>query len=80
MAMATSGQRRSLGDRERVKRWNNVEAMGTAWLECSQLDDPAMASKNDFSMLVLKYIQALVAMVDIERKMRKAKVYILLSD
>lgn len=74
VAMATSAQRRSLGDRERVKRWNNVEAMGTAWLECSQLADAAMASEKDFSMLVLKYIQALVAMVDIARKTRQAEI------
>ena len=77
VAMATSAQRRSLGDRERVKRWNNFEAMGTAWLECSQLADAAMASEKDFSMLVLKYIQALAAMFDKARNMRQEEVYII---
>lgn len=74
VAMATSAQRRSLGDRERVKRWNNFEAMGTAWLECSQLADAAMVSEKDFSMIVLKYIQALAAMVDKARNMRQAEI------
>ncbi|CAM6090221.1 unnamed protein product [Calypogeia fissa] len=35
VAMATSSQRRNLGDKERAKRWNLMESMHTAWDECS---------------------------------------------
>jgi hypothetical protein len=34
VAMTTSGQRRSLTDRERAKRWNKLKAMGNAWRKC----------------------------------------------
>lgn len=34
VAMTTSGQRRSLTDRERATRWNKLKAMGNTWRKC----------------------------------------------
>lgn len=39
VAMATAGQRRSLTDKERAKRWNIWETMGNMWLDCGGLGD-----------------------------------------
>eukprot|EP01018_Ginkgo_biloba_P016129 Gb_14861 [translate_table: standard] len=74
VAMATSAQRRSIGDRERVKRWNVSEAMGTAWLECSQIADASLVAEKDLSTLASKYMGALAMMVDVARKMQQAEI------
>ncbi|KAK6138409.1 hypothetical protein DH2020_027883 [Rehmannia glutinosa] len=53
VAMATSAQRRSKTDTERVKRWNVSDAMGTAWMECLQSVD----SKSVYEGLQCPFLQ-----------------------
>ncbi|KAH9311229.1 hypothetical protein KI387_026264, partial [Taxus chinensis] len=74
VAMATAAQRRSISDRERVKRWNIYEAMANAWLECFQSGGNGLASVKDFSTLASKYMQTLVAMVSVARNMQQREV------
>ncbi|XP_057852146.2 BEACH domain-containing protein C2 isoform X2 [Cryptomeria japonica] len=74
IAMATAAQRRSISDRERVRRWNIYEAMSNAWLECFQSGGAGLASEKDFSVLASKYMETLVAMLSLARNMRQREV------
>ncbi|XP_077235133.1 WD-40 repeat family protein / beige-like protein [Tasmannia lanceolata] len=70
VAMATSAQRRTESDLERVRRWNVSEAMGTAWMECLQTVDTKSVSGKDFSALSYKYVSVLVASFALARNMQ----------
>ncbi|KAF9613959.1 hypothetical protein IFM89_014024 [Coptis chinensis] len=74
VAMATSAQRRSLTDMERVKRWNDSEAMGTAWIECLQSVDTKSVSGKDLNALSYKYIAVLVASFALARNMQRSEI------
>ncbi|XP_020579121.1 BEACH domain-containing protein C2-like isoform X2 [Phalaenopsis equestris] len=71
VAMATSAQRRSASDLERSKRWNIVEAMGVAWIECLQPFDSKSVSSRDFSALCYKYVAVLVTSFATARNMQR---------
>ncbi|XXG76013.1 hypothetical protein AAC387_Pa08g0457 [Persea americana] len=71
VAMATSAQRRSKSDLERVRRWNVSEAMGCAWIECLQSIDAKSVSGKDFSALSHKYVAVLVASFALARNMQR---------
>ncbi|XP_058085876.1 BEACH domain-containing protein C2-like [Magnolia sinica] len=73
VAMATSAQRRSASDLERVRRWNVSEAMGTAWMECLQSVDTKSVSGKDFSSLSYKYVAVLVASFALARNMQRVE-------
>jgi hypothetical protein len=61
VAMATSGQRRNLGDKERAKRWNLMESMHTAWDECSFISaDMALELTGKDIPILQKILSALV--------------------
>ncbi|GFP82298.1 beach domain-containing protein lvsc [Phtheirospermum japonicum] len=74
VAMATSAQRRSRSDTERVKRWNVSEAMGTAWMECLQSVDSKSVYAKDFNALSYKYIAVLVGSLALARNMQRSEV------
>ncbi|KAL0379627.1 UNVERIFIED_CONTAM: BEACH domain-containing protein C2 [Sesamum angustifolium] len=74
VAMATSAQRRSKSDTERVKRWNVSEAMGTAWTECLQSVDSKSVYGKDFNALSYKYIAVLVGSLALARNMQRSEV------
>ncbi|CAI9101616.1 OLC1v1038984C1 [Oldenlandia corymbosa var. corymbosa] len=74
VAMATSAQRRSKSDMDRVKRWNVSEAMGTAWLECLQSVDTKAVYGKDFNALSYKYIAVLVGSLALARNMQRLEV------
>lgn len=74
VAMATSAQRRSKSDSERVKRWNVSEAMGTAWMECLQSVDSKSVYGKDLNALSYKYIAVLVGSLALARNMQRSEV------
>lgn len=74
VAMATSAQRRSKSDTERVKRWNVSEAMGTAWMECLQTVSKSVYGK-DFNALSYKFIAVLVGSLALARNMQRSEVF-----
>lgn len=74
VAMATSAQRRSKSDTERVKRWNVSEAMGTAWMECLQSIDTKSVYGKDFNALSYKYIAVLVGSLALARNMQRLEI------
>ncbi|KAJ4952485.1 hypothetical protein NE237_029317 [Protea cynaroides] len=74
VAMATSAQRRSVSDMERVKRWNISEAMGTAWMECLQSVDTKSVSGKDLNPLCYKYVAVLVASFALARNMQRSEI------
>ncbi|XP_049936252.1 BEACH domain-containing protein C2 isoform X2 [Nymphaea colorata] len=74
VAMATSAQRRSIGDMDRVKRWNISDAMGTAWTECLQSADTKGISGKDHSALSYKYVAVLVAAFALARNVQRVEV------
>ncbi|CAL5381631.1 unnamed protein product [Camellia sinensis] len=74
VAMATSAQRRSKSDMERVKRWNFFEAMGTAWMECLQSVDSKSVYGKDFNALSYKFIAVLVGSLALARNMQRSEV------
>ncbi|CAJ1949884.1 unnamed protein product [Sphenostylis stenocarpa] len=73
VAMATSAQRRSASDMERVSRWNITEAMGVAWMECLQPFDTKSIYEKDFNALSYKFIAVLVASFAIARNMQRSE-------
>lgn len=75
VAMATSAQRRNMGDMERVKRWNVTDAMGTAWMECLQSADTKSVYGKDFNSLSYKFIAVLVASFALARNMQRSEVH-----
>lgn len=80
VAMATSAQRRSKSDAERVKRWNVSEAMGTAWMECLQSVDSKSVYAKDFNALSYKYIAVLVGSLALARNMQRSEVFVNFSE
>ncbi|XP_028776828.1 BEACH domain-containing protein C2 [Neltuma alba] len=74
VAMATSAQRRSAGDAERVKRWSITEAMGVAWMECLQPVDTKSVYGKDFNALSYKFIAVLVASFALARNMQRSEI------
>ncbi|XP_057435514.1 BEACH domain-containing protein C2 isoform X2 [Lotus japonicus] len=74
VAMATSAQRRSASDMERVKRWNMSEAMGVAWMECLQQVDTKAVYGKDFNAFSYKYIAVLVASFALARNMQRSEI------
>lgn len=78
VAMATSAQRRSAGDMERVNRWSTSEAMGVAWMECLQPVDTKSVYGKDFNALSYKFIAVLVASFALARNMQRSEVCIVL--
>ncbi|KAG9147689.1 hypothetical protein Leryth_014857 [Lithospermum erythrorhizon] len=74
VAMATSAQRRSKSDTDRVKRWNLSEAMGTAWMECLQSVDSKSVYGKDYNALSYKFIAVLVGSLALARNMRRSEV------
>ncbi|KAJ4955418.1 hypothetical protein NE237_012201 [Protea cynaroides] len=74
VAMATSTQRRSASDMERVKRWNISEAMGTAWMECLESVDTKSVSVKDFNALCYKYVAVLVTSFALARNMQRSEI------
>lgn len=74
VAMATSAQRRSASDMERVNRWNISEAMGVAWMECLQPVGTKSVYGKDFNAFSYKYIAVLVASFALARNMQRSEV------
>ncbi|XAR54112.1 hypothetical protein NMG60_11029121 [Bertholletia excelsa] len=74
VAMATSAQRRSKSDMERVRRWNISEAMTTAWMECLQSVDSKSVYGKDFNALSYKFIAVLVGSLALARNMQRSEV------
>lgn len=74
VAMATSAQRRSRSDMERVRRWNVSDAMGTAWMECLQSVDTKAVYGKDFNALSYKFIAVLVGSLALARNMQRLEV------
>ncbi|KAL3536918.1 hypothetical protein ACH5RR_000284 [Cinchona calisaya] len=74
VAMATSAQRRSKSDMERVRRWNVSDAMGTAWMECLQSVDTKAVYGKDFNALSYKFIAVLVGSLALARNMQRLEV------
>lgn len=72
VAMATSGQRRSLSDKERVKRWNIAEAMGNVWLECNTREENTVKSPSG---PVHRMFGILPTMIDTAKKLQLAEVF-----
>ncbi|KAJ3680517.1 hypothetical protein LUZ60_016795 [Juncus effusus] len=73
VAMATSAQRRSVGDVERARRWNLAEAMGAAWTECMENRDVRGVSGRDLSGVSYKYVAVLVASFALARNMLRVE-------
>lgn len=79
VAMATSSQRRSKHDMERVMRWNVSEAMGIAWMECLQSVDSNSVYGKDFNALSYKFVALLVGSLAFARNMQRSEVSFCLS-
>ncbi|XWS45971.1 hypothetical protein CRYUN_Cryun14cG0025000 [Craigia yunnanensis] len=75
VAMATSAQRRNASDMERVKRWNDSEAMGVAWMECLQPVDTKSVYGKDFNALSYKFIAVLVASFALARSIQRSEIF-----
>ncbi|PPD98676.1 hypothetical protein GOBAR_DD04305 [Gossypium barbadense] len=73
VAMATSAQRRNASDMERVKRWNDSEAMGVAWMECLQPFDTKSVYGKDLNALSYKFIAVLVASFALARNIHRSE-------
>lgn len=71
VAMATAGQRRSLTDKERAKRWNIWETMGNMWMECGREGDLTAKSASVPSHRMFGMVSN---MLDVGQKMRSAEV------
>ena len=71
VAMATAGQRRSLTDKERAKRWSIWETMGNMWMESGREGDLAAKSSSGLPHRMFGMVSN---MLDIGRKMRSAEV------
>jgi len=71
VAMATAGQRRSLTDKERAKRWSIWDSMGNMWTEAGSVGDfpPNSASGHPHRMFGM-----VSNMLDAGQKMRTAEV------
>ncbi|XVF33458.1 hypothetical protein REPUB_Repub17cG0170100 [Reevesia pubescens] len=74
VAMATSAQRRNASDMERVKRWNDSEAMGVAWMECLRPVDTKSVYGKDFNALSYKFIAVLVASFALARNIQRSEI------
>ncbi|CAH8343338.1 unnamed protein product [Eruca vesicaria subsp. sativa] len=74
VAMATSSQRRTISDMERLQRWNISEAMGVAWMECLQPVDTKSVYGKDFNALSYKFIAVLVASFALARNMQRSEI------
>ena len=74
VAMATSSQRRSVSDNQRAKRWTIAEAMGVAWMECSQSVDSGHVFVKDFSALSDRYAAVIVACFAKARNIQRSEV------
>ncbi|KAI3703216.1 hypothetical protein L1987_73135 [Smallanthus sonchifolius] len=74
VAMATSVQRRSKSDMERVMRWNVSEAKSTAWMECLQSVDSKSVYGKDFNALSYKFVALLVGSLAFARNMQRSEV------
>ncbi|XP_023637971.1 BEACH domain-containing protein C1 [Capsella rubella] len=74
VAMATSAQRRTISDMERLQRWNISEAMGVAWIECLQPVDTKSVYGKDFNALSYKFIAVLVASFAFARNMQRSEI------
>ncbi|GMI74078.1 Beach-Domain Homolog C2 [Hibiscus trionum] len=74
VAMATSAQRRNASDMERMKRWNDYEAMGVAWMECLQPADTKPVYGKDFNALSYKFIAVLVASFALARNIQRSEI------
>nr|VDC63128.1 unnamed protein product [Brassica rapa] len=74
VAMATSSQRRTISDMERLQRWNDSEAMGVAWMECLQPVDTKSVYGKDFNALSYKFIAVLVASFALARNMQRSEI------
>ncbi|KAK8487058.1 hypothetical protein V6N11_046184 [Hibiscus sabdariffa] len=74
VAMATSAYRRNASDMERVKRWNDYEAMGVAWMECLQPVDTKLVYGKDFNALSYKFIAVLVASFALARNIQRLEI------
>ncbi|KAI3829205.1 hypothetical protein L1987_03322 [Smallanthus sonchifolius] len=78
VAMATSAQRRSKSDMERVMRWNVSEAKVTAWMECLQSVDSKSVYGKDFNALSYKFVALLVGSLAFARNMQRSEVSLFL--
>ncbi|KAK9002309.1 hypothetical protein V6N11_024993 [Hibiscus sabdariffa] len=74
VAMATSAQRRNAGDMERVKRWNDFEAMGVAWMECLQPVETKSVYGKDFNALSYKFIAVFVESFALARNIQRSEI------
>ncbi|XP_019082502.1 PREDICTED: BEACH domain-containing protein C1-like [Camelina sativa] len=74
VAMATSAQRRTISDMERLQRWNVSEAMGVAWIECLQPVDTKSVYGKDFNALSYKFIAVLVASFAFARNKQRSEI------
>lgn len=79
VAMATSAQRRSKRDIERVMRWNVYEAMGNAWMECLQSVDTKSVYRKDFNALSYKFVALLCGSLAFARSMQRSEVYFFMA-
>lgn len=71
VAMATAGQRRSVSDKERAKRWNIWETMENMWVDCNSVGDlPA----NNASGHPHRMFGMISNMLDMGLKMKSAEV------
>ncbi|GMJ01400.1 Beach-Domain Homolog C2 [Hibiscus trionum] len=74
VALATSTQRRIASDMERVKRWNDSEAMGVAWMECLQPVETKSVYGKDFNALSHKFIAVLVESFALARNIQRSEI------
>ncbi|KAK4741294.1 hypothetical protein SAY87_024882 [Trapa incisa] len=74
VAMATSSQRRSTNDMERVRRWSLSEAMNIAWMECMHPVGSKSVYRKDFNALSYKFIAVLVTSFALARNMQRSEV------
>lgn len=71
VAMATAGQRRSLTDKERAKRWSIWETMGNMWMESGNVGDLPANSASGHPHRMFGMISN---MLEVGQKMRSAEV------
>lgn len=71
VAMATAGQRRSLTDKERVKRWSNWETMGNMWMKSASGGDMVANNSTGHYNRMFGMISN---MLDMGQKLRSAEV------
>lgn len=74
VAMATSAQRRSASDMQRVQRWIILEAMGIAWMECLHPVDTKSVYGKDLDALAYEFIAVLVASFALARNIQRSEV------